>query len=224
MKISHYLCVILVLSALSLSAQVRVAGDSVHTGTIQLPTDSGQLEVQFREFQVDAQVTTDKAVHGPVLMIYESRSGLFWWIAEPPEPKGGAALSARFLELARAYINESNLVVFLFRAPRLGVRASSEHAGNLDEAQNRVINVLNNLHPALEDETLEWFREIDLQNALTSDFFYLRDAESPFPSATLSSVSRQNNEWKIVLHGPNGDHAIIRLDENYRFIGVVGPK
>ncbi len=217
------LAMLIIMAGVSQAAQVRVVDDSARTSTLAAVTSGGKSEVQVREMRASMTASGAAPKLFDVLVLYDPQSGLFWWSYRATSDQDSTNTTDDFSAASKVFIGDGAIVVFSFYSPTLWVRQSSDRQSGLDQAQATALAGLASLGTAAGDGSAQLFKRVDLKGSLDADFFYRKNSASRFPSATLSSISRQGQQWRVVLNGPNGDRAIMVLDDQYSLVKIEGP-
>jgi len=154
-------------------------------------------------------------------MLYDPRSKLFWWQADPiPSIHQTTSISQMLPHNSLIFLTRSKFVMFWNgwgSAARIFIRESSEHYSSLDEGQTNVFHVLGDKRGDLQaGRFLHEYKEVAFLG-LDRDFIDSK-YEAVNRGLKLKDVSRVGARWQIIEEGPNGGSATIVLDEKYQVI------
>jgi len=132
----------------------------------------------------------------------------------------GPALVASQRRAAKNFSNFHKLkrptVEFRWITPSLCVRTIAEKRSTMEEGVAGVLRTLEAYGIAASDRPP--YQEVNLASALPPLFLYKVDSGDPSITAHLREVIFDAGQWKVVLDGPNGDVASVRLSEKLEII------
>jgi hypothetical protein len=59
-----------------------------------------------------------------------------------------------------------------------------------------------------------------LARILPPDFYLLKYSDGPAPALVLRTVTNNSGQWIVALDGPNGDSAVVTLNDKYEVINA----
>jgi len=202
-----------------LSGQVRVTKGSTQKQSRLVTKEGLSAQIEQRSFQASIAIPGSTKPHQiDVVMLYDPGSGLFWWHYLLVEP-GQTGEADRFVANSTFNILGPRLVCFTFRAGSLWVGESTAHYSSLPEGQSKVMDTIRNRSGEISSGTLSVFHKVDLGRTLPFTFYELNGNSNPLIQPKLRAVSRLNGEWRLILDGPNGDSAIVQLNDKYEETG-----
>lgn len=194
---------------------VKLVPESVKSSTFEVQTESEKVRVERRILDVQMETANHQTVTENVLMFYDPGSKLFWWahslpLQHQPVPKDAVMFltNSKFIMFWNGWISTGKMVIL----------ESSERASTMDEGQEKALRTLEDRHADVEGgKFLQEYKHIDL--TLDSDFLFKKNVANLIGPA-LRAVSRVGSKWQIVEDGPNGDSAIIALNDKYEVQSV----
>jgi len=219
MRLLATLAFVTMLCDTSLSAQVRIIKGSIHQQPRIVVKEALNVEIRQQSFQASVVVPGGtKPSQLDVGMLYDPGSGLFWWHYLLIEP-GQSGEIDRFLTNSTFYILDTRIVCFMYRSGFLWVGESTAHFPSLAEGQSNIVDTFKTRRREISSGTLSAFRKVDIGRSLPFTFSELSGNSNPLIEPKLRAVSRVNGEWRLVLDGPNGDSAIVHLNDQYEQTG-----
>jgi hypothetical protein len=208
-----------VLGTSSQVAHVRIVSGSARSKPIHLVEDGRQISLEAREVQLSISFPSGKTGAANVLMLYEPRNRFFWWTYENGQGVSPGGITDRFFSQSMIYVTEAKIVGFTGGA-FLEVRELAERRANMEDGQSSVLATIENSRGEIEGGELRGYLHVNLAKSLPSDFVHLRGNAAPLPLPKLREVSMRNGKWQVVLDGPNGDSAVVLLDDNYNVVSA----
>ena len=217
-------CFFFLTAALSFpESDVQVVPGSVKSGSFVVRNLSGKTPVESRVLQVQVELSNHNTAILNVLMLYDPRSKLFWWQADPiPSIHQTTSISQMLPHNSLIFLTRSKFVMFWNgwgSAARILIRESSEHYSSLDEGQTNVFHVLGDKREDLQaGRFLHEYKEVAFLG-LGRDFIDSK-YEAVNRGLKLKDVSRVGARWQIIEESPNGGSATIVLDGKYQVIKI----
>lgn len=210
--------VLLATLTITASAEVRILKNSARALTAPALRDGKAVRANVREVQVTLQNAASK---GDVLIAMDPQSGLYWWKYQisRPELTGGSA--DRFLSEYVLSFTGDKAVAFTFLTPTLYVREVRGAAKDMTAVQELVLAELDRVKKPLDMWAQEQFTEVEAGRALGNDFLRPAGSASELPGPVVAAVAHTAGRWEVTLKGPNGDFAVLKLDENYKLLNVT---
>jgi hypothetical protein len=203
----------------SCASEVLTVEGAIQSKTVQVTRDGQPAQVNLQVQRMTLQLPSGKTGQGDLLMLYDPQTQLFWWhYSEAAESGQTPAKVSDPLANYTVYITGAKIVVFTFSKPSVWVRESTERYPSLAEGQAGAQAALRRMSDKIEGGAVEWFREINVLEAVGRDFLSRRGSPSPFPRPKLREVSRTNNQWHLILDGPNKDSAEVVLSDDYQVV------
>lgn len=197
------------------SSQVQME-ETRHTNE-SLDLRRGKDLVRFELHEMMAHFvysSTGKKGKAKVAVLYEPRSGLYWWTISQKE---------RFLKEYRPFLLHERIVAFRFRDPKLFVEEQQGKARTFDEAVKAISAAMGKLLPKDAAGFINTGKEVNLGSTLGADFYLSKSALAK--PAVLVDINHNDSQWSVFLKGPNGDRATIILSEAYEIErAIVGGK
>jgi len=88
----------------------------------------------------------------------------------------------------------------------------------MEDCQASALRTLNSRLHEVDLGFVKDYRIIGLQ--LKPDFVFSKSTASPALQPQLRSVTRSVDKWQLVLDGPNGDSAIVLLNDHCEVVSV----
>jgi hypothetical protein len=194
-------------------------------GATQMPTEDIRVETSggaTTAVATDAPIEltlTNRTEAGSIVGVFEPKSSAFWWVFEVTNPTVVTRPAERLKQTTRFHLDAGTLVAFTMHGRFLGVRASAERVKSLDEGMKAARASLEKSAAEVEAGTKEWFVNVDLAS-LGRDFFLKSGNAATLNPPEIKSVERAGGRWTVTLTGPNGDTAVVTLDDEYSAIAV----
>src|SRR5882762_2196717 len=196
------------------TAHVAEVDGSAVSKPIEFSQDGRRIRIEMKDVQGRISAPSGTASVVEVLALYDPHSKLFWWTHQYGDQAHPGELARRFLAESVVYLSSTELVAFrggLF----LRITPSSQPYPSLRDGLLHVFTVLDERRTKMEQEWADGSILVNLGKVLSPSFIHLRNSSAPFPLPKLRTVTRSGNQWRIVLDGPNGDSAIVTLNEKY---------
>lgn len=207
-------------------SHVRVAAGSEMSARVAVVKNGGQAKVDSKGFVADVSLAPGKGESYDVLMLRDPSTGLFWW-AYAPHMESPLGVADRLLKNSVVDFTDTKVVAFSFHHPpaSLWIRESREHCANMQEGQIYALRSLDKKQGEVDLGFIKGYQIVDLWKPLGGDFVYPKSIASPSSVPALRTVTKTPDAWQVVLDGPNGDSALVSLNDKYELIGAkVIPK
>lgn len=201
------------------TAHVHIVARSAEPERVHLVQNGQKVDLQSQEAQVSVIFPTGKAGLLDVLTLWDPQSKLFWWTYQFSDPAHPGGIRERFLADSAVYLMKTKLVSFrggIF----MEVTESSERCASLGEGLAHVLAVLEEKRAKVEAGDVGGSLLINLGRSLDASFVHLRGNAAPYPQPKMRQVTRVDGQWRVVLDGPNGDSAVVLLDDKYEVISA----
>lgn len=204
---------------------VQISSGSVELGSFVAFEKEHEIKLQVKAFQATISHHDSSPEVVDVLMLYSPTSRLLWWNYSP-HASSRIGIKERLLENSFVYIAEQKITKFTLVTPILWIRDSEQKCLSLIECGKVVLNDLQKVSGPVEANFAEGYHTVGLGESLSHSFLYPKWTASPFPQPRLKKVRRIDAEWEVLVDGPNGDSAIIKLNDMYELIGaqILPPK
>lgn len=213
-KIINIVLVITGIAAPCVGEKISMAASQVQMEETKHPKESLELQrgkdsVRFELHEMMAHFVysaTGKKGKAKVTVLFEPRSGLYWWTISQKE---------RFLKEYRPFLLKDRIVVFHFRDPKLFVEEQQGKAPTFDEAVKAVAVEIEKLLPKDAAGFINTGKEVNVTQILGIEFYLSNPPSARVRPAVLMDINRADSRWQVFLKGPNGDKATIILSEAY---------
>lgn len=197
--------------------QTEIVQGSIQSKQLIIRRDRTDVQIERRSFQAKIDLGNGQTGKANILIVYESKSGLFWWRYILGEP-GEVGSFDHFVAHSVFSITDNKIVCFNFDARTLRVAESAFRFSSLAEGQAKVLERLESERGKVSAAKLDSLREVAIGKSLPFTFYSLNGNSNFMLGPKLREVSFANPGWQVTLDGPNGDGAIVLLNDNYEVI------
>src|SRR5579863_4662634 len=219
MKVTVVAIVLCLAAQIAALPHARIVPGSVKTEPIQAFGATQLTKLDSERFDVELPSATQLT---SVVLLRDPQTGLFWWTYQPRQSGSVGDFGESFLRTSITCTSHDEIVNWRSAAspPRLWILKSSEHFPSMSDGRAHALASLENAHGELKTRWSESFREVDLARALPPDFLLLRNSAAPARATELRKVTNKDVHWAVLLDGPNGDSAILSLNDKYELISA----
>lgn len=225
------LAILVMLGTLSAEGQpkVNVLANSLFHTEVSLGEGEVRRTVTIGQEDVRVDFVSGHSGYLRLFSISDARSHLFWWLSIPwpsaPSPQELLDKTASFAQAHKITFRDTTIVVF-WPMPPFYVKAlsSATKCEPATQCWNMVYQELN--EDLLGDGALNehGIRTIDLRGVLGEDFVTRReDKYNAIPALyvpEIESVTLVGREWKLRVHGPQGQAGIITLNPRFDIVSA----
>ena len=203
------------------------------------------VEVQASTIVLDLYFSKRKWQKAAVFLLYEPKTGLFWWTASYSDglPEEYASKIDVFLKGEKYILLKDKIVNFTLSSTVLWITESNDRYETFEQAR---IGVLLTLEKKLETlhygQTFKEYKELGLGNHINREFFRLRgdlSGSGCILPAKMTNIKYRNSQWQIELEGTDNRNisitgvkldklgsvprvkATVILNDNYEVIEVI---
>lgn len=180
-----------------------------------------------------------------MFLLYESKTGLFWWTAGYSDglPEEYASKIDAFLKGEKYILLKDKIVNFTLSSTVLWIAESNYRYKTFEQARTSVLLTLEK-----KLETLNYvhifgeYKELGLRDHINEEFFRLRgdlSGSGCILPAKMTNIKYHNSQWQIELEGTDNRHisitgvkldklgtvprvkATVILNDNYEVIEVI---
>jgi hypothetical protein len=212
----------LIVTTTMMASPTGGSDDSVREGVLeQLRTKINGHSVELRKFRSPIQFPSGKTKFADITMVFETRTGLFWWdYYQPTGPDFSTRSIAEMLSRDKFYIGAGRIARFALSGSDLRIRQCAERYQSIEDGQAHALREIRANAANIEQNSWHWFHLIDLvtAKALEREFMMLTGSASPLPEPKIREVARKNGAWQLIIDGPNKDTAEVVLNDAYEVV------
>jgi len=199
------------------TAHVEEIRGSVVCNSVQWSQDEQKIKIEMKDVQVRITAPSGAVKVVEILALYDPQTKLFSWTFQHVDQASPGQLAKTFSSEAVLYRTSTELIAF-HGGLYLQITASSNHAANLSEGLRQVVVGLDEGRIKVDTDLPNGTILLNLGKELSPSFVHLRNSPAVFPLPKLRGVTKSDNRWRVVLDGPNGDSAVLILNDKYEVI------
>ena len=204
---------LLLAGVLAQAAEVQVLGSRQSAVfTIDRNGQSAQAEVMAVRVAIETGSLSHDQRLADLLLLRDPETGLFMWRYQHADLDHPSNMIEKLQTESAVFIQSGTLKEFRWTAPFLCIRRIAEHHASMEDGLASVLRTLQVYGTSASD--IPPYQKVNLGHAVDLGFMYGPRGER----ADLGKVVPDENRWKILLKGPNGDTALVVLSDEFKIV------
>jgi hypothetical protein len=224
--------------------QVMEGSEKYRMIQIRKNRDGSFVEVQTSTMILDLYFPQEKWQKAVGFLLYEPKTGLFWWEASYSNglPKEYVSKIYAFPKGNRFILSNNKIIEFSLSGKVLWITDSNNQYATFEQARKSFFLILEKKLKTLHyGEAFGEYKELKLGSYINGEFFRLRgDCSGSLLPAKITDIKYRNSQWQVELEGTDNRNisingvkldklgsvprvkATVVLNDNYEVVEVLG--